>query len=128
MTPEEFKAQGHSAPLKAFLDGPNGKALLEVIENHGKPSSESRKQYGSAEDVKLQMSLNYVAMEATFDVVNLIKSLIKPTSNRAPKAVVPGLIDEDASPETLKQLGIEVPKAIDYRKIHEAKTQESIAS
>ncbi len=128
MTPEEFRTQGHTANLKAFLDSPSGKALLDVIEDHGKPSSESRKQYGSAEDVKLQMSLNYVAMEATFDVAKLIKGLVKAAPIKAPKATAPALIDEDASPETLKQLGITIPAPIDYRQLQKAKVEESTAS
>lgn len=109
MTPEDYTKEGHVPYLKAFLDSPAGKALLEVMEDYGKPSNESRKQYGSAEDVKLQMSLNYVAMEQTFAVVKMVKGLVKITPNRATKPIVPVLVDEDTPREKWADLGIPLP-------------------
>ena len=115
MTSDQFRAEGHAIHLRAFLEHPSGKAFLELIEDHGKPNAESRKQYGSAEDVKLQMSLNYVAMENTFAIVKLIKDLVRPAPQKAPKAPVPGLIPEDASPEELKALGITIPEKLQFK-------------
>lgn len=115
MNSDQYRAEGHAIHLKAFLEHPSGKALLELIEDHGKPSCESRKQYGGAEDVKLQMSLNYVAMEQTFAIAKMIKELVKPAVQRAPKTTAPGLVPEDASPEELKALGITIPEKVLFK-------------
>jgi len=126
MTPEEFKQQGHPPLLKVFLESPTGKALIELVEDYGKPNSESRKQYGGAEDVKLQMSLNYVAMENTFAIVKFIKAQVQPATNRVPKPQAPDLIPEDATPEQLKAMGIVIPPKMEFTR-PEPKSPEPVA-
>lgn len=110
MNQEEFRQQGHTPFLKAFLDSPSGAALISVIEDYGKPSNNSRKQYGDAEDVKLQMSLNYVAMEQTFAVAELIRKMVTPIPTRVPVKPVVEFLPDDATPEMLKARGVPPPE------------------
>lgn len=111
MNREEFRQQGHMPHLKAFLDSPSGIALISVIEDYGKPSNTTRKQYGDAEDVKLQMSLSYVAMCEAFTIIDLIKALAKPAPNSLPPPRIPAeLLPDDATPDQLKARGIPLPQ------------------
>lgn len=111
MTPKEFHQLGHAPHLKVFLESPTGLALLSVIEGYGEPSNAARKQYGDAEDVKLQMSLSYVAMCEAFAIRDLIKGLVKPLAAPVtPKTVAPDFLPDDATPEQLRARGIPPPE------------------
>lgn len=123
MTAKEFSAQGYAIHLRAFLETPAGKALLEVLEERGKPSSKARNQHGTAEDVKLQMSLNYVAMSEVFATVEAIRDLASAAPIRVPQAHHTDLIPEDASAEELKARGIVIPALPDLRKSAETAAQ-----
>src|SRR5260221_672830 len=109
MTPDEFRNQGHTPHLKAFLESPCGHALIKVLEYRARPIPGARQQLGDAEDVKLQMSLNYVKFEEGFALIDFIKALIKPTPIHSVRSVAPDLIPEDADEATLKARGIVIP-------------------
>lgn len=106
---DEFRQGDHALALKVFLETPVGKSLLELLEQRAKPSA-PRSQMGGAEDIKLQMSLNFVAMKADFDTIDFIRSLAERKMGKTQAPPAPGLIPEDATPDQLKALGIEIPE------------------
>jgi len=109
MTPKEFQQLGYSAHLKVFLDSPTGKALIAVVEDYGKPNNGARQKYGTSQDIQLQMSLNYVAMEQAFAISNLIQGLVQPLPTQAAPKPVADLLPEDATAADLAARGIVVP-------------------
>lgn len=132
MTIEEFKLGAHAPAFKTFLEGVTGQAVLELLEDYARPSSkkmaEAKQQYGAAEDVKLQMSLNYVALEQRYEFINFLKGLAQAKQPQRAHAPVPELLDEEADPSILAARGLKIPDKIDYRKPIPALTPEPVAS
>ena len=128
MTIDEFKQSAHQGALKAFLDSPTGVELMRLLEERARPSAESLRQFGGAEDVKLQMSLNFVSLHQNFQTIGFIRGLASPVIRKDPAKKVYDFVPEDASPEMLKSLGIPLPEVKDFRQVPESKPPEPVAT
>lgn len=91
---KEFRSSTHQAQFAAFLDSPTGQEFLRVLEGDARPSIAAMAQHGTHEDVKFQMALNLVASIEKFSIVDKIKRMALPPSDKGGPKFEP-LEDED---------------------------------
>lgn len=110
MTPDEFKQSAHQEALRKFLETPCGVEFMRLLEARARPSGEALRQFGGAEDIKLQMSLNFVSLHQNFQTLEFIRGLSHPKTDKKPQKRVLDFIPEDATPEFLKEMGVPLPE------------------
>lgn len=110
MIEDQFRTSAFQAGLKEFLDTQTGMALISALRFRSRPSKEGKKAFGDAEDVKLQMALNFAVFEDRFDTIEFIERLAMPLMQKQVSTLPKGqLIPEDATDAELKAMGIERP-------------------
>lgn len=100
---EQFRSSDHQIALATFLESPTGKELLSLLEKNSRPNKRASEQYGTHEDVKFQMAINFVASNERFSVIDEIRKLTLPLNNGDGSIYEPLEPDNEYSPKKKKK-------------------------